>query len=55
MTKDAPASHIMSQNRLPAFSAIAAESVYKKLGKEKCSKSGEILGNAAVLVRISDP
>ena len=55
MTKDAPASHIMSQNRLPALAAIAAESVYKKLGKERSCKSGEILGNAAVLARISDP
>jgi hypothetical protein len=55
MTKDAAASHIMSQNRLPAFAAIAAESVYKGLGKEKYCKSGGILGNAAVLVRISDP
>jgi hypothetical protein len=41
MTKDVPASHIMSQNQPPVFAAIAAESVDKKLGKEKCSKVAE--------------
>ena len=30
MTKDAPAPHTMSQNRLPALAAIAAESVLQK-------------------------